>query len=565
MTVTILALALLVGAIGFIIVATRRMQGRRLTGPMFRRAFQYVVLYALIIVVANGAADLLARAFGAPPAFDDAGVLAQSVTAVVIGLPIAALILWWLIRAHRKDPDERDSLIYQAYLSAAALTGAAMTAAKLSETLTTALGAQVFDGAAVGHLIIWVIVWSVHWRIIRRTLTQANSVAHLLLGSTIGLVLAVTGLIDLLATSLEMLTGTQILVGTFVPLGSAVGLFISGMLLWVVYWLASASKLPRGTLWHAYVLLFGVAGGLITALVGAQALVWRGMVNLLGDPGPFVTWFEWPRALAALVIGAMAWWYHRNLLDWTEETPVRGMYSYLVSGIGAVAAAAGVGLLAVSLVDAITPAQLFHEPLNTLLGAITLLVVGAALWWSHWRSVQRAAARAPETELTAVPRRIYLVILIGAASVAVVIALIAAVANIIADLMENQLALTTLYDIRTEIGYLTAGLVLIAYHAAVLRQDSRVMPGVDASAPSVTKPMVGTLYLVGPLHPTLVATLHQRFDRPVQFLASDTAEAWNTDAVLAQVQAHDAGADLLLIARDHGLEARPIDEIRTLS
>src|SRR5699024_4189878 len=125
-----------------------------------------------------------------------------------------------------KDPEERDSLIYQAYLTAASLTGAAMTAAKLSESLTTALGTQIFDGAAVAHLIIWAIVWAIHWRVIQRTLAQTNAVAHLLLGSTIGLVLAAGGLIDLLATSLEMLTGTQILVGSFVPLGSAAGLFV---------------------------------------------------------------------------------------------------------------------------------------------------------------------------------------------------------------------------------------------------------------------------------------------------------------------------------------------------
>ena len=565
MSMTILLLALVVGAIGFIVVAARRMQGKSLTGPMFRRAFQYVLLYALVLVVANGAADLLARAFGSTPDFDEPLLLAQSVTAVVIGLPITALLIWWIARVHRKDPAERESLIYQAYLTAAALTGAGMTAAKLSESLTTALGTFAFDGDAVGHLIIWVIVWVIHWRIIQRTLTPADATPHLLLGSTIGLVLAAGGLIDLLATSLEMLTGTQILVGSFVPLGSAAGLFVSGALVWIVYWLLSASKLPRGTTWHAYVLLLGVAGGLTTALVGAQALLWRGLVNLLGDPVPFITWFEWPRALAALIIGALIWWYHRELLDATSHTPLHRTYQYLVSGIGAIAAAAGAGLLVVALIDAITPAQLYHDPINTLIGGITMLIVGAPLWWSHWRLVQRAASQHPDVELTAVTRRIYLIVLLGAAVITVVIALIAAVAEIIADAIENQLNLTTLYEVRTELGFLTAGLTIIAYHAAVLRQDSRNAPAKpETTAPPAAPTDTGRLILVGPMDPTLATTLHQRFGRPVQFLASNTGETWNADAVLAQIEAHDADADLLIIAREQGLETRPIDEVRNL-
>ena len=49
MIITVLLLALLVGGVGFIVTASRRLQGQPLNGQMIRRGFQYVLLYALLI------------------------------------------------------------------------------------------------------------------------------------------------------------------------------------------------------------------------------------------------------------------------------------------------------------------------------------------------------------------------------------------------------------------------------------------------------------------------------------------------------------------------------------
>lgn len=557
MTITIVLLALVIGAIGFIVVAARRMQGQTLTGQMFRRAFQYALLYVLLLVAANGLIDLLGRLFGSTPAFDDDFVLAQSITAVVIAVPLIGLLGWWIYRTHRHDPAERESLLYQAYLTAAALTGAGMTAIQLQQSLTTAFGTQTFDDEAVAGVIIWAAVWGIHWRTMQRTLKPANALTHLLLGATIGLVLASGGMTSLLATSLELLGGHQILAGPFVALGSAAGTFISGALLWVMYWLLSACRLPRGTAWHTYVLLLGVAGGLITGLVGAQVLLWRGLVQLIGDPGPFVTWFDWHEALAALLVGAMVWWYHRQILDRTMYTPVRRIYQYLVAGIGVIATAAGIGLLLIALLDAITPATLFHNPINTLIGALTLLVIAIPLWWSHWRAAQRSAQDDPAVELAAVPRRIYLIVLVGASSVAGVLALISAVATIIHDAMQNQLNLTTLYEVRTEIGYLAASMAIIGYHVAIMRQDQH-------NAPTKTAPQVqhGTLTLIGPAAPVLVSTVAGQLNGPVRLLIADTASRWDMDALQYELETRDPTVDAVIIAREHGVETYATQELR---
>lgn len=559
MSITILIIALLVGAVGFIVTAARRLQGQSVSGQMFRRGFQYVLLYALILIVANGVADLLSRLFGDQTAVDDEFLLAQSLTAIVIALPIAAILTWWIWRTHRKNSDERDSLLYQAYLTAAALTGAAMMAANFQQTLTTATGSATLNTDALAGLVIWTLVWVIHWRIIGRTLTQANTVAHVLLGSAIGLVLVASGLIELVATSIELLTGPQVIIGPYVDLGSAAGMFISGAVVWIVYWFTSATKMPRGTSWHAYVLLFGVAGGLITALFGAQALLWHGLVQLIGQPALFARWLEWPDAVGALVIGATVWWYHRVFLDRTHYTPVRRVYKYLVAGIGAVAAAAGIGLLVLSLIDATAPATLFHHPINTLLGALTLLTIGAVVWWYHWQIIQRATQDNPATELTAVPRRIYLVLLLGGPAVVIVISLISAVVDLFHDVMQGQLSVATLYKVRTELGFLTAGLALIAYHAAILRQDQQQAP-----AQPELPVRDGTLTLIGPAGPHLETALAKHFEGPVRLLAIEVTTSWDTDAILAALDTYDPGDDVVIIAREDGIEVHPAADLRYL-
>lgn len=559
MIITVLVIALLIGTVGFIVTAARRLQGQPVSGQMFRRGFQYVLLYVLILIVANGAGDLISRLLGAGPEGDHDFLLAQSLTAIVIALPIAALLSWWIYRTHRRDPSERDALLYQAYLTTAALTGAAMTAANLQQTLTAAIGSQTLNADAVAGVAIWAAVWVVHWWIIARTLAVPHTVAHVLLGSAIGLVLAASGLIDVLSTSLELLTGPDVIIGRFVGLGSATGMFVSGAMIWLVYWFGSATTLPRRTSWHAYVLLLGVAGGLTTALFGAHALVWQGLVELIGDPQLFTDWLGWPTAVATLVIGTTVWWYHRTILDPAGPSAVQRVYEYLAAGIGALAAAAGIGMLVVALIDAIAPASLFFHPLNTLLGALPLFLIGAVVWWLHWRRIHQAVQADPDGELTAAPRRIYLVVLLGGSGVAVVIALISGAVDVVHDIVQSQLSLATLYKVRTEFGFLAASAALIAYHIAVFRQDLRLGP-VTSSVPV----RHGTLTLVGPEDPSLEATLAQHIEGPIRLLPIDVAISWNTDAILAALTTYDPDEDVVIIAHERGIEAHPAEALRYL-
>src|SRR5699024_1798715 len=235
--------------------------------------------------------------------------------------------------------EELTSLVFRAYLTAGSLTGAAMTAGAPGDVLAAAIGAARFNATALSGVLIWGLLWIGHWWTMRRSLSDTNA-AHLLLGSAIGLVIAAAGLAGLLASSLELLFGTPAIVGPWAGLGVAVGQLTGGSLLWVVYWLFAAARTPRGTAWYIHVLLLGVAGGLLFGVVGAHALLWRGLVHLLGDPTRLTAGLQWETEVAALVVGATVWWYHRDLLRADLYGPVYRVYRYLVSGIGVVALAA---------------------------------------------------------------------------------------------------------------------------------------------------------------------------------------------------------------------------------
>ena len=241
---------------------------------------------------------------------------------------------------------------------------------------------------------------------------------------------------------------------------------------------------------------------MVTAIVSASRLLWSGLVWFLGDRLD-VTWTahfdDAAVELAGVAVGALVWWYHRALLEGSvaERGEVHRIYEYLVAGIALVAAATGVGTILVALVEAVTPGvDIGMTTMNTLLAALTLLLVGVPVWWWHWRGVRAAVAAGPADEVTALPRRVYLVLLFGVAGVAAVIALLVAGYNFFRDLVDAQLGAATLRLMRYALGVLVASAAISAYHGAVFQTDRAVVPNERLPGPR-------SVVLVGPDDPQL--------------------------------------------------------------
>ncbi len=511
-----------------------------------RRFFQYLLLFALTVVAATGVADLLGRALGADTSSSES--LAQSLSFTLVGLPLACLIAWWTRRAIQRDPREAAASAYVLHLTLTALVSVVVAMVALQGFLSSALLSD-FDGRALAELVVWSALWFLHWSLARR-LDDDRAWPHLLLGSLIGLGTSAVALGLLLGTSIKtfLFSGSgQLVLGTDPRLASSGATLLAGALVWVRYWPTAAARLPRTTPWLVFVLPIGVGGGLLTALVAASLLLWQVLVWLLGDSFGVSAqqhFADSPGAFAFTVVGLLIWWYHGAVLAETRRnrTEVRRVYEYLVSAIGLLASAAGVGMVMVAAIEAFTPGlDLGVSVTNTLLGAVTLLAVNVPVWVLFWGRIQRALAAEAPAETASPTRRIYLVLLFGIAGVAAVVALIVAVFVLLEDVFNGTVSGETIRSMRYALGVLVTAAAVSAYHWSVYREDRSVAHPEQLAGPR-------SVLLVGAPAPGLEHALSRATGARVELLvrADASAPPWLEDSLLSAVRAHP-GEDLLVM------------------
>jgi hypothetical protein len=387
---------------------------------------------------------------------------------------------------------------------------------------------------------------------------------HHLIGSLVGLVAAATGLGQLLAGALRVLLGLDggdsvLAVGGSPMLQGLVTLVVAAPV-WVVYWVRTASRLAGDPLWLCYVLLVGVGGGLVTAIVSASTLLYSVLVWLVGEPGPVEATEHFsgaPSATAATAVGVLVWWYHQAVLEEggaQVRTEVRRVYEYLMAGIGLVAAAGGLITVLAALVEAVTGTALVGgSAINTVLAAVTLLAVGGPVWWFHWQQAQGAARRDPVAELASPTRRVYLFLLLGVGGVAAVIALIVGMYLLFQDFVAGTLDEETLRSMRFSIGVLLTTATVAAYHGAVYRSDREHAPeAVEGHGPRF-------VLLVGPADEEIAHAVARRTHGRVQAWSrtDDGLAPWSVEEVMAALEGATAD-EVIVLAGPGGLSAIPV-------
>jgi len=538
-----------------------RAGGQRNDARSVRRFFQYLLLFGLLIVAAVGLSELLGLPFQeAALAGDDRSALARALTFSLFGIPMFVLLAAWSRRHLKQDPDEAHSIGWAFYLTVAPLTALVLAMFALHDVLAPVLSGEKLDWPAVARFVVWAGVWLVHWTVANRMLDAVRRQGQLVIGSLIGLGTSIAGLVSLLGVSVATLVvsdASTVLVGPQHPIAQAAATVVVGVPVWIVYWLTTWSKADRTALWFGYVLPVGVGGSLVLAVVGASIAVYQLLVWLIGEPSSTqaAQHFEGtPTAVACVVVGALSWWYHRRVLAAAApgRTEVTRVYEYLMAGIALLAAAVGVTLVVVALVESLIPAAQIEfgtSVVNSLLSGVTLLLVGGPLWWVFWSRIERVVHADGPEELGSPTRRIYLFVLFGLGGVAAVAAVLVAAFFGIQGALQGGFDAQVVRDMRFPVAILLATGAISGYHWAVYRDDRKRLP-----APT---PRFGPRYvlLVGAPDPVVSGAVEHltgaRVDLWVR--ADGLACPWVVDDVVAAVQGSPSPA-VTVVAGPAGLE-----------
>lgn len=556
----VIALAVFVGILALFISLVRR-RGTGAGGVdthSVRRFFQYLLLAILFVVVTIGLADLIALALGAGASYGDpSDNLARALAFVIVGTPLAVALSWWTLRFHRSDVTEGESPVFVVYMTLMLFISLVTAAAGLQDVVGAAVGYSKLDPDSVGLFIAWGALWVLHWLAAKRLLTADRNLPQLILGSLVGLVMGTYGLTTTLGTSIKLLSDSGTYMNPSSALGQGLSLLLVGVLVWVWYWARNTIGQPRQIVWHAYVLLAGVAGGFILALVGASQILWSVLVWLLGDRGgiPANQHFEHATTqFAAVVVGLLIWWYHQTVLGESAggRNEVKRVYEYLIAGVALAASATGVGTVLVGFIEALTPGiDLGMTTKNTVLAAVTLLIVGAPVWWVYWRRIRVAVAADPIGEVPSITRRIYLVALFGIAGIAAVVALLTIGYMFFQGMVAGTLGAATIHTMRYGLGVMVASAAVSAYHGAIFAQDRKVALPERVVGPA-------SVVLVGAADVGLAKAVNLATGARVEVWERlDTASpAWDQAAVLAALDGHP-GRDVLIVA--DGTQLRVIE------
>ena len=443
-----------------------------------RRILVFLILFALVVVAANGLSGLIERALdaGRVIAADDTG-LALSLAFALIGVPLAAALWWWERRRLVRDPSERASLAWALYVTAMSFTSLVLATSGLGRAAVEAI-----DGdrppSGLGSGVVWLGVWIWH-RYVRRS--AATAPTRLIdvpagLGAVFGLVVAAYSAIGVIAGLI-----TQALLGVTVQLAASPDWFVStlqsliwcalGALVWWWHWFGEGAKDARGG--FAGVLLVAVTGAAAATTLFAIGSVLFMLLRLLFDEAPVAEIVSsLDVAIAAALIGAIVWVYHAQTLA-ARSPQTRRAGRLVVSAIALIGAASGFGVVVNALLATFGDALVDDDPRTLLLGGISALVVGTIAWVIAWRP-----ARGVDAQEAADPaRRVYLVVVFGASAVVAIVTVLIIGYRLFEFALDAAGSDALIERIRGPVGLLSATALVFVYHFAIWRRDRVLAPG----------------------------------------------------------------------------------------
>lgn len=439
-----------------------------------RRVIMYLLLGVMVVIAAMGLSGLFERLLTSPPTniyFDNYG-LAQSLAFALIAGPLAA-VLWWLTWRSATNARDRASLAWPVYLVIMS-TVALLTFTISLLTWGAGLVAGRFEpyGLAVG--VVWGLVWLWHywmWRHPVKGPTRMSGVAPAI-ASLIGIAFGTGGLVFALASLIDSTLDSlanAVTVGAS-PWQAIVQSLVwaaGGALLWWWHWFRVGVRTHATG--FANVLLVYIAGFASFAMiaVGITMTLLVVLELLTGSPEPLaVTLDPLGLAVAGAAIGALVFVYHSRVVA-AHSAGVLSATRLVSSGVSLAVAASGIGVTVNALLATFSAPLIDYDIRNLLLGGVSALVVGGALWWATWRPMGASA-----TDRVATPgRRAYLVVIFGVSALVALITLLVIGFQLFSFILDGGSEESFIERSRQALGLLAATVLVAIYHFTIWQKD----------------------------------------------------------------------------------------------
>ena len=444
-----------------------------------RRLIQYALLFALVVIAASGLSGLLERLFtsGAVLAATDVPGLAGGLAFTLIGGPLALLLWWFLWR--RIDEVERTATGWGIYLA-----GMYTVSLIIATTSLLGLAASLIGGprspwaSPLSNGLVWAVVFAWHrwmWKHPDKGaghLEDIRSTIGTVFGLLVGMIAAIIALGGLLDVAIQ---GSSLLAGAMDPWWHSVLRSLvwaaGGGAVWWWHWIHDGGRHLRTGLVDVSMIAVGIFAAGITALGGSGVVLFVLLRLAFDRTGPMAELLEpLAPALAAALIGAAVWRYHRAVSALrSSETRRAGLL--VTSAVALAAAASGIGVVVSSVLGAAVSPLAGGEERTLLLGGLSSLVVGGPVWWLAWKP-----ATQPHSA-DAIPhgRRIYLIAFFGVSAVVALIALLVIAYRLFEFLLGEVSGGSAIDRIRGPLGLLVAAGLVAGYHFALWRRDRALL------------------------------------------------------------------------------------------
>ncbi len=468
-----------------------------------QRSYVYLAAFAAFWLLLQGAYGLATDLVSAGNVLGtgnepDATWLAM----VIVALPVWLAHELLLRRAAANHSDETGSTLRKLYVHGALFLTtlyAAFGSIQIIEQL-----AGDFDGLEhIGGVIVAAGLWYYLWRrenlegqpspraqTVKRWRIYGLSVIFLTAAvtATYWIALALTYAVYEFATDAsDTLLGPEDIED---PLRTAAAWALVGTVAWAVQWQAVATRDEESVLRQVYLYGFAFVGGAALALWGASATIYVVIAQLVGadytaTAAAYFQQFILPTV--SLLIGLALLAYHWSIIrrhatrrSPSAESPhLSTTFKYIMSAVGLIALVPGIMVLVMTILFLLTEGDVLSpgsDDAEALAVALTMIIVGAPLWFTFWWRVVHA-------DPNSLIRRIYLYVALIALGGTTLITLITLLAAVLTEVLGQGSGF--LEDaLIPGLSIVIPAAAFFAYHVLILREDAHRTVDTTA-APSV--------------------------------------------------------------------------------